>query len=196
MAPGILAQSVLFVAIFYGIAVIWERDLGIVHKFLASPTPRAALVLGKALSASLRSLSQMLIIYALAWLLGVDLNWNPLALVGVLCAVILGAALFSTLSLIIASLVKTRERFMGIGQVLTMPLFFASNAIYPIAIMPLWLQVVAHANPLTYEVDALRALMLTGGVSAFGLGADFTVLLVAVTMMVMIGGRLYPRVAT
>ena len=64
----------------------------------------------------------------------------------------LGAALFSTLSLIIASVVKTRERFMGIGQVLTMPLFFASNAIYPASIMPFWLQTVAHANPLTYEV--------------------------------------------
>lgn len=196
MAPGILAQSVLFIAIFYGIAVIWERDLGIVHKFLASPTPRAALVLGKALSASLRSLSQMLIIYALAWLLGVDLSWNPVALAGVLCVVILGAALFSTLSLIIASVVKTRERFMGIGQVLTMPLFFASNAIYPAAMMPPWLQAVARVNPLTYEVDALRALMLSGGVSAFGLGADFTVLLVAVAIMVVIGGKLYPRVAT
>ena len=56
MAPGILAQSVLFVAIFYGIAIIWERDMGIVHKFLASPTPRGALVLGKALSAGIRSL--------------------------------------------------------------------------------------------------------------------------------------------
>jgi ABC-2 type transport system permease protein len=110
MAPGILAQSVLFIAIFYGIAVIWERDLGIVHRLLASPTPRTALVLGKALSASLRGLSQMLIIYSLAWLLGVDLNWNPLALAGVLSVVILGAALFSTLSLIIASVVKTRER--------------------------------------------------------------------------------------
>ena len=63
MAPGILAQSVLFIAIFYGIAVIWERDLGIVHKFLASPTPRAALVLGKALSAGVRGLSQAVIIY-------------------------------------------------------------------------------------------------------------------------------------
>jgi ABC-2 type transport system permease protein len=196
MAPGILAQSVLFIAIFYGIAVIWERDLGIVHRLLASPTPRAALVLGKALSASLRGLSQMLIIYSLAYLLGVDLNWNPLAVAGVLCIVILGAALFSTLSLIIASVVKTRERFMGIGQVLTMPLFFASNAIYPAAIMPGWLQAVAHANPLTYEVDALRALMLTSGVSAFGLGADFIVLLAAVAIMVVIAGKLYPRVAT
>ena len=58
MAPGILAQSVLFIAIFYGIAIIWERDLGIVHKFLSSPTPRTAIVLGKALSASLRGVAQ------------------------------------------------------------------------------------------------------------------------------------------
>jgi ABC-2 type transport system permease protein len=77
-----------------------------------------------------------------------------------------------------------------------MPLFFASNAIYPAAIMPLWLQAVAHVNPLTYEVDALRALMLTGGVSALGLGADFSILLVAVAVMVIIAGKLYPRVAT
>ncbi len=77
MAPGILAQSVLFVAIFYGIAIIWERDLGIIHKFLASPTPRAALVLGKALSAGVRALSQGVIIYLLALLLHVKLSWNP-----------------------------------------------------------------------------------------------------------------------
>ncbi|MGE5263785.1 MAG: ABC transporter permease, partial [Acidobacteriota bacterium] len=141
MAPGILAQSVLFIAIFYGIAIIWERDLGIVHKFLASPTPRAALVLGKALSAGMRAFSQALIIYALAFLLGVAIDWNPLALAGVLLVIMLSAAFFSTFSLVIACLVKTRERFMGIGQVLTMPLFFASNAIYPISIMPTWLQV-------------------------------------------------------
>jgi ABC-2 type transport system permease protein len=196
MAPGILAQSVLFVAIFYGLAVIWERDLGIVHKFLASPVPRTALVLGKAISASLRAVSQMVIIYALAWLLGVRLNWNPLALCGVFGVVILSAALFSTLSLIIACVVKTRERFMGIGQVLTMPLFFASNAIYPASIMPFWLQAIAHVNPLTYEVDALRAMMLSGGTSDFGLASDFSILLAALAIMVIIGGKLYPRVAT
>src|SRR6516225_875703 len=120
MAPGILAQSVLFVAIFYGISIIWERDLGILHKFLVSPTPRGALVLGKALSAGVRSLSQAVIIYVLALLLGVQVNWHPAALIGVVVTVILGAAMFSTLSLIIASVAKTRERFMGMGQVLTM----------------------------------------------------------------------------
>jgi ABC-2 type transport system permease protein len=194
MAPGILAQSVLFIAIFYGIAIIWERDLGIVHKFLASPTPRAAIILGKALSAGARGLAQAVIVYLLALLLGVHANWNPLALLGVMVVVLLGAAFFSTFSLIIACLVKTRERFMGIGQVLTMPLFFASNAIYPVAIMPAWLKVIAHLNPLTYEVDSLRALMLAGGTSDYSLRVDFGVLFVAVVVLVLIAARLYPHV--
>jgi ABC-2 type transport system permease protein len=195
MAPGILAQSVLFVSIFYGIAIIWERDLGIVHKFLASPTPRAALVLGKALSAGVRSFSQAIIIYLLALLLGVKINWSPLALLGVLVVIVFGSAIFSTFSLIIACLVRTRERFMGIGQVMTMPLFFASNAIYPISLMPGWLQVISRFNPLTYEVDALRAMMLAGGTSAYGIGWDMVVLAFVMGLLVWIGTRLYPRVA-
>lgn len=193
LVPGILAQSVLFVAIFNGISVIWERDLGIVHKFLASPTPRTALVLGKALAAGLRALTQAVIVYGVAVALGVPLVWTPQALLGVVALVLLGAALFSTFSLIIACIVKTRERFMGIGQVLTMPLFFASNAIYPTDLMPPWLRAIAHANPLSFVVDGLRALMLVGGSSTLGLGADFGVLLAGLALLAWIGGRMYPR---
>ena len=195
LSPGILAQSVLFIAIFYGIAIIWERDLGLVHKFLVSPTPRAALVLGKALSAGLRALTQALIVYLLALLLGVRVSWRPADLFGVIAAVVLGAVCFSTFSLIIACIVKTRERFMGIGQVLTMPLFFASNAIYPVGVMPGWLQVIARANPLSYEVDALRSLMLEGGVSSFGLALDFGILLGVAAVLVVVGAWFYPKVA-
>ncbi len=195
MAPGVLAQSVLFTAIFYGIAIIWERDLGIVQKMLVSPAYRAALVLGKALSAGVRGLSQTAIIYVVTLLLGIRLRLEPLPVLGVLLFVLLGSAVFSTFSLIIACIVKTRERFMGIGQVLTMPLFFASNAIYPIAIMPGWLRAIAHANPLTYLVDALRALMVQGGSSAFGLGLDVAVELAALVVLVTIAARLYPSVA-
>jgi ABC-2 type transport system permease protein len=154
------------------------------------------LALGKALSGGIRALSQAVIVYGLALLLGVKMNWNPIALFGVLAAVLLAAASFSAFSLTIAFIVKTRERFMGIGQILTMPFFFASNAIYPISIMPGWLQSVAHVNPLTYEVDALRALMLAGGVSAYGLGVDFGVLAVATVVLVAVAARLYPRAAT
>ncbi len=194
MAPGILAQSVLFIAIFYGIAIIWERDLGIIHKLLVTPTPRTALVLGKALSAGVRGLTQAAIVYILALMLGVQINWSPPALVGVMAVVILCSALFSSFSLIIACIVKTRERFMGVGQLLTMPLFFASNAIYPISIMPRWLQWIAHVNPLTYEVDALRALMLQAGTSTYGLPSDFGALLAGTILLVIIGGRMYPNV--
>ena len=84
---------------------------------------------------------------------------------------------------------------MGIGQLLTMPLFFASNAIYPISIMPRWLQVVSRWNPLTYEVDALRPLMVIGGLSVYGLTEDLIALVVGLVIFVVIAARLYPRVA-
>ncbi|MGZ3637036.1 MAG: ABC transporter permease [Ktedonobacterales bacterium] len=194
LAPGILAQSILFLSIFYGIQIIWDRDMGIVHKFLASPTPRTALVLGKALSAGVRGLPPAVIIYVLALLLGVQMNWNPLALLGVVAMVILAAACFSTFSLVIACLLKTRDRVMGIGQVLTMPLFFASNAIYPIAAMPGWLQVVAHMNPLSYQVDALRTLMVVGFPSVNGLGVDFVVTILVTGALIAVGATLYPNI--
>lgn len=136
LAPGILAQSVLFVAIFYGISAIWERDLGVLQRYMVSPAPRSALVIGKALSLSVRGLSQAIVIYFCAAALGVDVSFDPRNILIVVCLIVLDSGLFSTFSLIIACIVKTRERFMGIGQVLTMPIFFASNAIYPIELMP------------------------------------------------------------
>ncbi len=195
MAPGVLAQGVLFAAIFYGIAVIWERDLGIVHKLLASPASRLSLVLGKALAAGVRALPQAVIIYLLAALLGVRLALHPGALIGVLLLVGLGSAAFATFSLVIACLVKTRERFMGIGQVLTMPLFFASNAIYPIELMPGWLQFLARANPLTYLVDGLRAMMIQSGSSHFGLAIDYSAMAVFLALLLLLAAKLYPGLA-
>src|ERR1700676_3370222 len=196
MAPGILAQSVLFGAIFYGISLIWERDLGIVQKFLVSPAPRSTLVLGRAISSTARSLSQMVFVYGLAFLLHVRLRFGVFPLLGVVLAVMLGSAVFSTFSLIVACLVKSRERFMGIGQVLTMPLFFASNAIYPLSLMPGWLRAVARVNPLSYQVDALRSLMVVGGGSTFGLGVDFLMQVVALVVLGGVGTKLYPSIVT
>ena len=192
ITPGILAQSVLFSAIFYGSAVIWERDLGVVHKLLASPALRSSLVFGKAVSAGFRGVVQATVIYGLALVMHIPIQLSPFAIVAVLAAVLLGSGLFSTFSLIIACIVKTRERFMGIGQLLTMPLFFASNAIYPLELMPRWLRIVAQVNPLTYLVDALRALMIVGGESVRGYRTDFMVLFVVFSVLLMVAVRLYP----
>jgi len=195
LTPGILAQSVLFISIFYGIASIRERELGIITKFLVSPTPRFVLVGARGLSASMRGLSQALIVILLAIALGVTLNLSVTALAGVVLAIILGAALFSTLSMIIASIVKTQERFLGIGQLLTMPLFFASSAIYPLSIMPGWLRPIALANPLTYLVDALRTLMLPNETGLYPLWLDLGVLLGVTLLLTAIESKLYPRMA-
>ncbi|MGD0562989.1 MAG: ABC transporter permease [Roseiarcus sp.] len=196
LAPGILAQSVLFSAIFYGIAAIWERDLGVLHRYMASPAPRTALVLGKAVSSGVRGLSQAVIVYLLAIALGIRISFSPADILGAAAMIVVGSALFSTFSLIIACIVKTRDRFMGIGQVLTMPIFFASNAIYPIDLMPGWLKAISSANPLTYEVDALRALMLTGSTSAYGLFTDFAILAAFAGAFTIIAARMYPRLTT
>jgi ABC-2 type transport system permease protein len=195
LAPGVLAQSALFSAIFYGIGAIWERDLGIVHKLLASPAPRAALVAGKALTGGVRALIQAAIVYLVAGLLGIHLRLEAGALLAVAGIIVVGSALFAAFSLDVACIVKSRERFMGIGQLLTMPLFFASSAVYPVAIMPDWLKAIAAVNPLTYMVDALRASMVVGGGSDRGLAVDFAVLAVFLVVFVWIGSRLYPRLA-
>lgn len=196
MSPGILSQSVLFVSIFYGIGIIWERDLGISQKFLVAPIARESVILGKALSAGVRGISQAFIIYILSIIIGVKVNLNPLAMLGILVVIVIGSALFSTFSMIIACLVKTRERFMGIGQVLSMPLFFASNAIYPISIMPAWLQVISKGNPVSYMVDAVRSLMLAGYNTSYGLLTDFSVLLGVLVIFILLAGKLYPRIAS
>lgn len=195
MAPGILAQSILFSAIFYGIAIIWERDLGIVHKLLVTPAHRSALVLGKAMAAGLRGLVQALVVYLVAVALHVEIRWELIPVVTVVAAAFLGACIFSTFSLVIACIVKTRERFMGIGQVLTMPLFFASNAIYPLEIMPVWLKSIAVFNPLTYLVDAFRSAMIVGGRSIYATSLSFSVMLVVFLALLFLATMLYPSLA-
>jgi ABC-2 type transport system permease protein len=192
LAPGVLAQSALFISIFYGIQIIWERDAGVLAKLLVTPTPRTALITGKAFAAGVRALSQVVVVLVLSALLGVALTTDPLRLGGAAAVVWLSAAFFSCLSMSIAGLVLKRERLMGIGQAIMMPLFFASNALYPVALMPHWLQAVAAVNPLSYEVDALRGLLV--GTHAHLL-ADFAVLTVAACAGILVASRLLERLA-
>ena len=195
LAPGILAQSALFMAIFFGITIIWERDFGVLHKVLASPASRSGVVLGKAFAGSVRGLTQAAIVYLISFAVGVNLRLELLPILGVGLIVALGSAVFATFSMYVATVVRSRERFMGIGQILTMPLFFASSAIYPISMMPEWLQVVALLNPLTYMVDATRTLMIEGAPSARGVGIDMAVLASVLVVLVVATGRRLPRLA-
>jgi len=192
LAPGVIAQSSLMISIFYGIQIIWDRDAGILAKLMVTPTPRAALVTGKAFAAGIRALVQALVVIVLALLLGVAVTGNPLRLLGVAVVVVLGAAFFCCLSIVIAGLVLSRDRMMGIGQAIMMPLFFASNALYPVALMPGWLQAINHVNPLSYQVEALRGLLI--GTPA-RLGLDFAVLVGSAAVSVAVAASLLGRIA-
>ncbi len=192
LAPDILAQSTLFIAIFYGIQIIWERDAGVLTKLMVTPTPRAALISGKAFAAGVRSLVQAAVILVLAALLGVALTVNPLRLLATAVVVVLGSAFFSCLSMSIAGLALSRDRLMGIGQAITMPLFFSSNALYPTRVMPGWLQAISRVNPLSYEVDALRRLLI--GTPA-NLVLDVGVLAGATLLAITVSALLLPRLA-
>ncbi|ATL66006.1 ABC transporter permease [Nocardia terpenica] len=190
LAPGIIAQSALFISIFYGILLIWDRDAGILNKLMVTPTPRSALITGKCFAAGVRSVAQVLIIVVLALVMGVHMTMNPLKLLGAAVVVVLGSAFFACLSMTIAGLVAKRDRLMGIGQAITMPLFFASNALYPITLMPGWLRGISHVNPLSYEVDALRGLLVGGAMNPW---LDFGVLVLAAILGIACAASLLGR---
>ncbi|MBI2126406.1 MAG: ABC transporter permease [Thaumarchaeota archaeon] len=192
MTPGVLAQSVLFMAIFTGVSLVWERDLGQLDRLLCAPIPRTAIVLGKALTGGVKGLFQAGIIFAIALVMGVSIIFNPLYMAAVIAVVLLFGICFSSLSIFVMTLLKTRERVMGIVQLITMPLFFASNALYPIELMPRWLQAISFANPMTYVVAALRALMITGDLS--GLPTDLAGMGLATVIFVVLASAAFRKI--
>lgn len=169
-----------------------ERDSGVLTKLMVTPTPRSALVTGKAFAAGVKAVIQAVVVIVSAAALGVGMSWNPLHLLGVAVVVVLASAFFSCLSMSIAGIVLTRDRLMGIGQAITMPLFFASNALYPVALMPGRLQAISTVNPLSYQVDALRGLLIG---TPSHLGLDFGVLAFAAAVGIVTAGSLLGRPA-
>ncbi len=190
LAPGIIAQSAMFISIFYGIQLIWDRDAGILAKLMVTPAPASALITGKAFAAGVRSVVQVIGVLALAYLLGAQLTVNPLKILAAMAVVVLAAAFFACLSMTLAGLVRHRDRMMGIGQAITMPLFFASNALYPVDVMPHWLRWLSAINPLSYEVNALRGLLIGTPSNAL---LDIGVLILAAVLGIAVASTLLRR---
>jgi ABC-2 type transport system permease protein len=192
IAPGVMAQAAMFIAIFYGLSVIWERDVGQLQRLLATPLPRSSIVLGKAAGACIRALVQAVLLLIVLAATGIGVRWSIGGILGTLTLLILGTASFACMSMLLASVVKERERFMGIGQLIMMPLFFASSALYPLSLMPGWLHVIARINPLTYEVQGLRQMLV--GVGGHGeVWLDFLVVTGFFAVMLAAATRAYPK---
>jgi ABC-2 type transport system permease protein len=166
ITPGVLIQSTTFVAIFYGLTIVWERESGILKKLLVTPASRYGTVIGRSMASGVRAIFQALIIVPVALLIGVRILPNIAYFVSALLIIFFASGGFAAISILIASFMKTRERFMGIGQAITFPLFFASNALYPVTMMPFVLQQFSRINPMSYIVDAVRGLMISGNLSS------------------------------
>jgi len=192
LAPGVMAQASMFIAIFFGLAVIWERDVGQLQRLLATPLSRTSIVLGKAAGACVRALVQALLLLVVLAIARIGVRWSVPGILGTLAMLMLGTAAFACMSMLLAAAIKDRERFMGIGQLIMMPLFFASSALYPLSIMPGWLHVVARMNPLTYEVQGLRQ-MLIGIGGAGEVWLDFLVVGGFFAVMLAAATRAYPK---
>jgi ABC-2 type transport system permease protein len=192
ITPGVLIQSTTFVSIFYGLTIVWERESGILKKLLVSPASRYATVIGRSMASGVRTIFQALIIVPVALIIGVKFVPNIGYFASALAVIFLASGGFAAISILIASFLKTRERFMGIGQAVTFPLFFASNALYPVTMMPPILKDFSAVNPLSYVVDAVRGLMITGALS--NLAIDLTAILVFDVVMFIIASISFRRI--
>ncbi|QGA53663.1 multidrug ABC transporter permease [Sulfolobus sp. E5-1-F] len=172
LAAGMLSFIVLFTSMQSGMSIVWDRRLGVLDRILTTPVPRGNIIIGKVLSAVIRSLVQATIVLVVAVLLGMTFapGISPLDFLGVYAALFLMSFGLSSLFLMLALRATSWESQMAIMNLLNLPLLFTSNAFYPIKSMPYWLKPVAYINPLTYSNGVARGLLL--GIST-NLGLDF-----------------------
>jgi ABC-2 type transport system permease protein len=158
--PGIVAQTLLFTAMFMGISVIWDREFGFLKEILVAPVSRFTLFMGKMIGDSTDAMIQGVIVFAIA--IGLGIQFTPIAFLACLPLMMLITIGLVSIGLIIASFMGNLESFGAIQSFINLPLFFLSGALFPItgANTPDWLQFASRLNPLTYGVDALKAVIL------------------------------------
>jgi len=173
LVPGVATMTVLFSSMFAAISIVWDREFGFLKELLVAPVPRWAIVVAKMLSASITALLEVTVVLLLAPLLGA--HYDPLgALLALPLLVAFGMAV-NALGVLVASRMKTFEGFGGIVNFLIQPIFFFSGALYPTENLPRALAIVVRLNPMSYAVDATRALLI--GVHHFPLALDLGVVL-------------------
>lgn len=192
MAPGVMIMTALFGGIFGGMSVVWDRRLGLLNKMLAAPISRAAIPLGKMLAAGLQSILQATIIAVIAMLLGVRFACGLPGFLLILGIIFLFSFGLSGVSLSLAAMVKSHEALMAMVNFLTMPMMFASNAMFPAKAMPTWLQTIARWNPLSYAVEPVRTLT-TEGLRWAGISGGFAAMFVFVIVMSVVAARQFER---
>jgi ABC-2 type transport system permease protein len=155
--PGVLCVAVLFSAMISAASLVWDRELGFLREMLIAPVSRTSIVVGKCLGGATIAASQGLIVLALAGLVGVP--YDPLLLLGAVGLLVLLAFTVTAFGVLVAVSIKQAQSFTWVMQMVVFPMFFLSGALYPVAGLPAWLEVLNRINPLTYAVDPMRHLV-------------------------------------
>ncbi len=172
--PGIIAMTVLMNSVMSGLSVVWDREFGFLKEILVAPLARSGIVLGKAAGAAIVSVTQGTLMLVLAPLVGVTVT--PLLVLQLIPLLMLISMSLSGLGLLIASRMHSQQGFHLVVQLVVFPLIFLSGVFFPVNNVPTWLEIISKLNPLTYGVDAVRQLFLSGhgaateaiGVTVFG----------------------------
>jgi ABC-2 type transport system permease protein len=191
LLPGIIAQTLLFTAIFLGISVIWDRQFGFMKEILVAPIGRTSIFAGKMLGVGTAAMFQGLIVVLLGIIIAVPLTFYGVSLaIPIMILITVG---LTCIGLIIASLMTSLESFGTIVTFVNMPMFFLSGALFPVTSLPSWLQWVFYINPLTYGVDTLRGVMIPGWHTLLPISYEILIICVFDVFMVVIGTYLFTK---
>ncbi|MCW2538368.1 MAG: type transporter [Frankiales bacterium] len=152
--PGILAMAVMFTAMFSAASIVWDREFGFLREMLVAPVRRSSIVIGKCLGGATVATFQGILVIAIGGLAGVP--YNATIIFSVFGIQLLLAFTITTFGVMMAARVKQMQSFMALTQMLVMPLFFLSGAMFPVSHLPAWLTVLNRIDPLTYAVDPIR----------------------------------------
>ncbi len=191
LAPGIIAMSILFTAMFSGIEIIWDRQFGFLKETLVAPVSRTEIMLGRTLGGATVSFLQGIVVLLICMLIGFRVTswvYLPLALL----FMFLISLLFTALGTGVAARMQDMQAFPLIMNFLIMPIFFLSGALFPLTGLPRALEIVTRFNPLSYGVDGLRGTIT--GVNHLGLGMDFMVVTLVTAIILWIGTYLFSKI--
>lgn len=191
LAPGIIAMSVLFTAMFSGIGIIWDRQFGFLKETLVAPVSRLEIMIGRTLGGATVAILQGIMVLLISFLAGFRLT-DFLCLPLVLLFMLLMALLFTALGTAIASFLEDMHAFQLIMNFLVMPMFFLSGALFPLQNLPKALRIAARLDPLSYGVDGLRGALGAG--YHFGFIQDFLILGIATSLLLVIGTYLFSKI--
>lgn len=191
LAPGIIAMSILFTAMFSGIEIIWDRQFGFLKETLVAPVSRHAIFIGRTLGGATVAMLQGIIVLLMTLLVG----YRPVSIIGLIASIIFMffiAFMFTALGTAIAARMTDMQAFPLIINFVIMPLFFLSGALFPLDNVPSAIKIISTLNPLSYGVDGLR-LTLTG-ISHLGMLADLGVLVGITIILSLIGTYLFSKI--